>query len=222
MSFWIFSMENAGSRLRNGYFKNLTGKYISPQGSCSKPNSTFPRWMNWEHCWQSCHVSKAEELLLLCLWQTLKGKGRGSSPSHPKTHTSDHSRGLWISLDFRPKTGYTPPGCVRAVPVGGRRGAPWRGHHRMHIPTCWLMERTNNRHGGAPFWEGSFAGSDHWRQTWLWLCGPSCLNTRMETMDTTEAESPRRQTEGLKDFKHMYFQAPQSQNPRGKLLNGIS
>lgn len=98
-------MENAGSRLRNA-FKYLTGNYISPQASYSKPNLTLPCWMTWEQCWQSCHVSKGEET------------SSAVSVTNAQTRTPEHSRGLWISLDFRPKTGYTPPGCVRAVPVG--------------------------------------------------------------------------------------------------------
>ena len=191
-------MENAGSHLRNA-FKYLTGNYISPQGSYSKPNLTLPCWMTWEQCGQNCHVSKGEETSSVV------------SVTNAQNCSPDHSRGLWISLDFRPKTGYTPSECARAVPVGGRRGAPWRGHHQTDTPMCWLMERTNNRHGGVPFWEASFAGSNHWSQTWLWLCEPSCPNTRMETMDATAAESlgvPQRTDRGTQRFQIHIFPGP--------------
>ena len=133
--------------------------------------------MVWEQCWQSCLVSKEQEASSAVCDRCSNGRERAAHPPNPKTHTPDHSQGLWISLDFRPKTGYTPPGRVRAVPVGGRRGAPWRGHHWIDTPTCWLMGRTNNRHGGAPCWEGFFVGSDYWSQTWLWVCGCSRSRT---------------------------------------------
>lgn len=103
------------------------------------------------------------------------GREWAAHPPTPRPAPQTTPRGseqAWIW----PKAGYTPPGCVRAVPVGGRRGAPWRGHHQIDTPMCWLMERTKHRHGGAPFWEGFFVGSDYWNQTWLWLCG--CLRSR--------------------------------------------